>query len=59
MQHNNATALITQRDKSGEAEQHADWEDHIFIQDGEGNLTLGGTMEKPHSRGQGRNPGRR
>src|SRR6202021_530000 len=34
-QHNNATALITTREKSGEAEAHADWEDHIFTQDGE------------------------
>jgi mannose-6-phosphate isomerase-like protein (cupin superfamily) len=47
-QHNNAIALVTQRDKTGEAEVHANWEDHIFIQDGEAQLTLGGTVENPH-----------
>jgi uncharacterized RmlC-like cupin family protein len=56
-QHSNATALITVRDKSGEAEEHAGWEDHIFIQEGEGNLTLGGTMEKPHTVGKGETRG--
>lgn len=52
-QHKNATALITMRDRSGEAEVHADWEDHIFIQDGEANLTLGGSLDKPHTTGKG------
>ena len=50
VQHSNAIALVTQRAKSGEAEMHADWEDHIFVQDGEANLTLGGTLVKPHTK---------
>ena len=56
-QHNNAIALVTMRDKSGEAEVHADWEDHIFIQDGEAQLTLGGTVEKPHATTKGETRG--
>lgn len=52
-QHSNATALITVRNKSGEAENHADWEDHIFIQDGEASLTLGGTMQNPRTTAKG------
>ncbi len=40
-QHSNAMASITMRDHSGQAESHADWEDHMFIQEGEATLTLG------------------
>jgi uncharacterized RmlC-like cupin family protein len=57
VQHSNAIALVTQRAKSGEAEMHADWEDHIFVQDGEANLTLGGTLVKPHTTGKGETRG--
>ena len=56
-QHNNATALITTREKSGEAESHADWEDHIFIQEGEAKLTLGGSMQSPHTVSKGETRG--
>jgi mannose-6-phosphate isomerase-like protein (cupin superfamily) len=52
-QHDNAQAMITVRNKSGEAEVHHDWEDHIFIQDGEGELTMGGTVEKPRNTAKG------
>jgi uncharacterized RmlC-like cupin family protein len=56
-QHNNAIALITTREKSGEAEAHADWEDHIFIQDGEAKLTLGGSMQSPRTVSKGETRG--
>lgn len=46
LNHKNSQANITIRDKNGQAEQHADWEDHIFILGGEANLVLGGTVEK-------------
>ena len=51
--HNNATASITVRDKSGQAEVHRDWEDHMFIQEGEAKLTLGGTVQNPHDTARG------
>jgi quercetin dioxygenase-like cupin family protein len=56
-QHSNAIALITTREKSGEAEAHADWEDHIFIQDGEARLTLGGSMQNPRTVSKGETRG--
>src|SRR3954468_3863564 len=37
LNHKNAQANITTRDKDGQAELHAAWEDHIFILDGEVN----------------------
>jgi uncharacterized RmlC-like cupin family protein len=46
LDHKNAQANITTRDRNGQVEQHADWEDHIFVMDGEANMVLGGTMEK-------------
>ena len=52
-QHDNATASITMRDKSGQAEVHHDWEDHMFIQEGEARLTLGGTVRDPHETAKG------
>ena len=52
-QHSNSTASITMRDKSGQAEVHTGWEDHIFIQEGEAKLTLGGTVENPHETAKG------
>jgi mannose-6-phosphate isomerase-like protein (cupin superfamily) len=50
-------ALITSRDKSGEAEAHADWADHIFVQDGGATMILGGTIEKPRQAGPGETRG--
>jgi glyoxylate utilization-related uncharacterized protein len=52
-QHSNAQAMITYREKSGQAENHADWEDHIFIQDGEASLTMGGTIQNPQTTAKG------
>jgi mannose-6-phosphate isomerase-like protein (cupin superfamily) len=52
-QHSNAQAMITAREKSGEAENHLDWEDHIFIQEGEASLTLGGTIQNPRTTAKG------
>ena len=53
LNHKNAQANITVREKNGQAEVHADWEDHIFILDGEANLILGGTAENPKTTGPG------
>ncbi|MBA2590244.1 MAG: hypothetical protein H0U98_16650 [Alphaproteobacteria bacterium] len=57
LNHKNAQANITLRDKSGQAEVHAAWEDHIFILDGECILMLGGTVENPKSTGPGETRG--
>jgi mannose-6-phosphate isomerase-like protein (cupin superfamily) len=57
LNHKNAQANITIRDKNGQAEAHADWEDHIFVQEGEGDLVLGGTIEKPNTVGPGETRG--
>lgn len=51
------TAMITTRDKSGEAELHADWIDHIFVQEGGATMILGGTIEQPHETGPGETRG--
>jgi mannose-6-phosphate isomerase-like protein (cupin superfamily) len=48
LNHKNSQASVTIRDKNGQAEVHADWEDHMFILAGEANLILGGTVEKPN-----------
>jgi glyoxylate utilization-related uncharacterized protein len=50
-------AMITTRDKSGLAELHADWIDHIFVQDGGATMVLGGTLEGPHEVGPGETRG--
>jgi mannose-6-phosphate isomerase-like protein (cupin superfamily) len=50
-------AMITTRDKSGEAEAHANWADHIFVQDGGGTMILGGTIEQPREVGPGETRG--
>jgi len=42
-------AMVTTRDKSGEAELHAAWNDAIFVQDGEATMTLGGDIQNPRS----------
>ena len=57
LNHKNAQANITMRDKSGQAEVHAAWEDHIFILEGECTLMLGGTVENPKSTGPGETRG--
>jgi len=57
LNHKNSQANITIRDKNGQAEVHATWEDHIFVLDGEANLTLGGTVEKPNTTGPGETRG--
>ncbi len=36
--------MITTRDKSGEGETHAGWNDFIIVQEGEARFTLGGTL---------------
>ena len=57
LSHKNSQANITVRDKNGQAEQHAAWEDHIFIVDGEANLILGGSIDKPTTTGPGETRG--
>jgi mannose-6-phosphate isomerase-like protein (cupin superfamily) len=50
-------AMITSRDKSGEAEAHANWADHIFVQEGGATMILGGTIEQPREVGPGETRG--
>ena len=50
-------AMITGRDKSGEAEAHAGWVDHIFVQEGGATMILGGTIEQPRQVGPGETRG--
>jgi mannose-6-phosphate isomerase-like protein (cupin superfamily) len=57
LNHKNAQTNITIRDRSGQAELHTDWEDHLFILDGEADLILGGTVEKPTGTGPGETRG--
>ena len=45
LNHKNSQASSTIRDKNGQAEVHAAWEDHMFIFAGEASLVLGGTVE--------------
>jgi|KBSMisStaDraftv2_1062788.scaffolds.fasta_scaffold45319_4 mannose-6-phosphate isomerase-like protein (cupin superfamily) len=45
LNHKNSQASSTIRDKDGQAEVHAGWEDHMFIFAGEASLVLGGTVE--------------
>jgi len=45
----NSQASVTIRDKNGQVEVHANWEDHMFILAGEAKLVLGGTVEKPNT----------
>jgi mannose-6-phosphate isomerase-like protein (cupin superfamily) len=51
------TAMITTRDKSGDAENHADWIDHIFVREGGATMVLGGTIEQPRETGPGETRG--
>lgn len=57
LNHKNSQANITIREKNGQAEQHADWEDHIFILDGEVTMVLGGTVENGKTTGPGETRG--
>ena len=53
----NAQVNISLREKNGQAEQHAAWEDNMIILEGEGTLTLGGSLEKLESAGPGETRG--
>jgi mannose-6-phosphate isomerase-like protein (cupin superfamily) len=57
LNHKNAQANITTRNKSGQVEQHAAWEDHMFILDGEATMVLGGTIENGKTTGPGETRG--
>ena len=57
LDHKNAQANITTRNKSGQVEQHAAWEDHIFVLDGEATFVLGGTIENGKTTGPGETRG--
>ena len=57
LNHKNAQANITTRNKSGQVEQHAAWEDHIFVLDGEATFVLGGTIENGKTTGPGETRG--
>ena len=50
-------AMITTRDKSGQAELHADWIDHIFVQQGGATMILGGKIDEPRETGPGETRG--
>jgi glyoxylate utilization-related uncharacterized protein len=51
------TAMVTSRDKSGLAELHADWVDHIFVQAGGATMVLGGKVDEPRETGPGETRG--
>jgi mannose-6-phosphate isomerase-like protein (cupin superfamily) len=55
----NGLAMITAREKTGEAERHAGWNDDILIQAGEATMILGGTIQNPRevSKGETRGSG--
>ena len=57
LNHKNSQASSTIREKDGQAEVHAGWEDHMFILAGEGRLVLGGTVEKPSTTAPGETRG--
>ena len=41
--HDNYQIINTIRDKDGQAESHADWNDNLFVQEGEATFVTGGT----------------
>ena len=53
----NGMAMITEREKTGEAERHAAWNDDILIQAGEATMILGGTIENPRDVSSGETRG--
>src|SRR6476646_9848126 len=42
--HDGYQIINTIRDKDGQAEIHADWNDNLFVQEGEANFVTGGTQ---------------
>jgi len=44
LSHTGGLVMITTRDKSGEGESHAGWNDFIIVQEGQATFTLGGTL---------------
>lgn len=44
LSHTGGLVMITTRDKSGEGESHAGWNDFIIVQEGEATFTLGGSL---------------
>jgi len=42
--HDGYQIINTIRDKDGQAEIHADWADHLFVQEGEARFATGGTI---------------
>ena len=42
--HDGYQIINTIRDKDGQAEVHADWNDNLFVQEGEANFVTGGTQ---------------
>ena len=55
--HKNAQDSINIRNKNGLVEQHAGWEDHIFVLEGEATMVLGGTIENGKTTGPGETRG--
>lgn len=51
------TAMMTSRDKTGLSEIHADWIDHIFVQEGGATMILGGEIKEPKETGPGETRG--
>lgn len=51
------TATITSRNKTGLSEIHADWIDHIFVQEGGATMMLGGEIKEPKETGPGETRG--
>ena len=49
--------INTIRDSSGQAEVHADWNDHIFVQEGAASLATGGTAVDAKSTAPGEQRG--
>ena len=44
----NYTSMVARRDRNGEPEVHADWNDIFIVQEGEGTLLYGGKVEGGH-----------
>src|SRR5258706_1498504 len=55
----NGLAMITAREKSGETERHAAWNDDIFVQAGEATMILDGTIENSREVSSGETRGSR
>ena len=55
--HANYQIYTTTRDKNGQSEVHASWNDNIFIQEGEASFVLGGTATDAKEREPGEKRG--